>query len=165
MWLRRLAAVCKEELRTEKQRRDAAATISLPDPTVEDFSDGKIQLFKVTLWCPMLYRYFLTTVAVSFLLASDALAQDWPQWRGSQRDGVIAEPITPADKPTLDWTAKIAGGYSGPTVSGKKVYVMDRVTEPNQIERVHCFDQATGENIWTHQYDAIYRGIGYPAGP
>ena len=113
----------------------------------------------------MLNRYFLASVAAVFLLANDALAQDWPQWRGIDRDGVIEKPITPTDKPTLDWTAKIAGGYSGPTVSGGKVYVMDRVTEPNQIERVHCFDQATGENVWTHQYNAIYRGIGYPTGP
>ena len=97
----------------------------------------------------MLNRYFLASVAAVFLLANDALAQDWPQWRGIDRDGVIEKPITPTDKPTLDWTAKIAGGYSGPTVSGGKVYVMDRVTEPNQIERVHCFDQATGENVWT----------------
>ena len=114
----------------------------------------------------MLNRYFLATVVVVFLLANDALAQDWPHWRGVERDGVIAKPITPADgEPELAWTAEIAGGYSGPTVANGKVYVMDRVTEPNQIERVHCFDQATGENVWTHQYDALYQGIGFPAGP
>jgi len=113
----------------------------------------------------MLNRCFLATVGIVFLLANDALAQDWPQWRGSQGDGSIAKPISPADEPSLDWTAKIGGGYSGPTVANGKVYVMDRVTEPNQIERVHCFDQATGENVWTHQYDALYIGIGYPTGP
>ena len=92
-------------------------------------------------------------------------SEDWPQWRGIERDGIIAKPIAPSDEPKLNWTAEISGGYSGPTVANGKVYVMDRVTEPNQIERVHCFDQATGENVWTHQYDALYIGIGYPTGP
>ena len=82
----------------------------------------------------MLNRYFLATVVVVFLLANDALAQDWPHWRGVERDGVIAKPITPADgEPELAWTAEIAGGYSGPTVANGKVYVMDRITDPNQI--------------------------------
>jgi outer membrane protein assembly factor BamB len=98
--------------------------------------------------------------------SQDLFAQDWPQWRGSGREGVLETPIDSAGfEPTLNWTAEVSGGYSGPTVAGGKVYVMDRVTDPEQIERVHCFDQATGKTIWTHQYDAVYEGIGYPAGP
>jgi outer membrane protein assembly factor BamB len=45
------------------------------------------------------------------------------------------------------------------------VYVMDRLTEPKQVERVHCFDAGTGKPIWTHAYEAVYRGVGYEAGP
>lgn len=83
-----------------------------------------------------------------------------------ERDGIIDNPITNLlETPQLNWIEEIAGGYSGPTVVDGKVYVMDRVAEPNQIERVHCFDKATGKNVWTHQYDAVYQGIGYPAGP
>ena len=106
---------------------------------------------------------FIVTVA---LLSNAAIAQDWPQWRGIDRDGIIAEPITPAaDGPKLSWSAKIGSGYSGPTVADGKVYVMDRLTEPKQVERVLCFDQATGDSIWTSTWDAVYKGIGYPAGP
>ncbi|QEG20201.1 outer membrane protein assembly factor BamB family protein [Mariniblastus fucicola] len=108
----------------------------------------------------------LLFIALATSAILDANAQDWPQWRGVDRDGVLATPIKPsADGPKHDWTAEIAGGYSGPTVVDGKVYVMDRVTDPKQIERVHCFDLATGKNVWTHQYDATYQGIGYPAGP
>jgi outer membrane protein assembly factor BamB len=117
-------------------------------------------------WYVMIFRCIAGFVFTLSLLTNVTLSQDWPQWRGVNRDGDIARPITPAaDGPKLNWTAKIAGGYSGPTVAKGKVYVMDRVAEPNQIERVHCFDQATGENVWTHQYDAVYEGVGYPAGP
>ena len=110
----------------------------------------------------------IPSIAVLLLCINSQLAfsQDWPQWRGIDRDGIIAKAITPSDEaPTLTWTQDIAGGYCGPTVADGKVYVMDRVAEPKQIERVHCFDLSTGENVWTHQYDAAYGGIGYPAGP
>ena len=115
----------------------------------------------------MLNRCIPVIVAVVLCVnAAIAFSQDWPQWRGINRDGIIASPIVPSKKaPTLTWTQAIGGGYSGPTVADGKVYVMDRVAEPKQIERVHCFDLATGENVWTHQYDATYQGIGYPAGP
>ena len=99
---------------------------------------------------------FIVTVA---LLSNAATAQDWPQWRGIDRDGIIAEPITPAaDGPKLSWSAKIGSGYSGPTVADGKVYVMDRLTEPKQVERVLCFDQATGDNIWTKHLGRCLQG-------
>lgn len=110
----------------------------------------------------------IPVIAVIILCVNSTLAfsQDWPQWRGIHRDGVIAKPIVPSQEaPTLTWAEEIAGGYSGPTVAGGKVYVMDRVATPKQIERVHCFDLSTGENVWTHEYAAAYKGIGYPAGP
>ena len=113
----------------------------------------------------MLNRCILVVAGLVLCLNSEAFSQDWPQWRGIQRDGIIADPITPSEKPTLNWTMEIGGGYSGPTVANGKVYVMDRVEKPKQIERVHCFDLATGKNIWTHEYDADYVGIGYPTGP
>lgn len=106
-------------------------------------------------------------IAVAVLLSSvpEAIAQQWSQWRGEGRDGVLENTIVPAGEPELNWTVPVGGGYSGPTLADGKVYVMDRVTEPKQIERVHCFDSATGKPVWTHQYDAVYEGIGYPAGP
>lgn len=113
----------------------------------------------------MHYR-FVCTLVFSLFLANVGTSQDWPQWRGVQRDGVIQHELTPRPNgPALNWTADVSGGYCGPTVADGKVYVMDRITEPDQFERVHCFDLQTGDRIWTHQYEATYQGIGYPAGP
>lgn len=118
-------------------------------------------------------RFPVTIVhAAAFSLAVacvPALAADWPQWRGPARDGRWAETglITAFDKPQLElrWKAEIASGYSGPTVAEGRVYVSDRVVTPEQTERVHCFDAATGAKVWTHEYKCEYRGVNYDAGP
>ena len=114
---------------------------------------------------------WLTTIGTFMLavLGGSLQADDWSQWRGSNRDGVWRETgiIDKFDKPQLDivWRAKIGGGYSSPSVADGRVYVTDRMTKPKQIERVHCFDEKTGKTLWTHVYDCVYRGVGYETGP
>jgi len=104
-------------------------------------------------------------------LASNAwmLADDWPQWRGPNRDGVWREEGLVdkfADEQLkVRWRQPIASGYSGPTVADGRVYVTDRVVEPKQLERVLCFDAKSGEPQWSHSYDCAYRDVGYTAGP
>lgn len=96
-------------------------------------------------------------------------ADDWPQWRGPNRDGVWLETgiVEKFDKPQLDieWRAEIGPGYSGPTVADGRVYVTDRQTEPKQVERVLCFRAADGKPLWSHTYACIYEGVQYTAGP
>jgi outer membrane protein assembly factor BamB len=108
-------------------------------------------------------------------------ADDWPQWMGPMRDGVWRETgITTTFKQgrILRWRTPIGAGYSGPAVSGGRVYVMDRRLAPGVgnpenpftkalvpgHERVLCLDEATGSVIWVHEYDAPYT-ISYAAGP
>lgn len=95
-------------------------------------------------------------------------ADEWPQWRGTHRDGVwnetgIIEAFEGPDIP-IRWRVPIGSGYSGPSVANGRVYVTDRLTKPTQIERVHCFDAETGEQLWTFSYECAYR-IDYTAGP
>lgn len=98
---------------------------------------------------------------------SSVLADEWPQWRGAQRDGVwretgVVETLTNVD---VKWRVPISSGYSGPTVVDGRVYVTDRMIKPKQIERIHCFDWETGKTIWSYEYDCEYRNVGYGAGP
>ncbi|MHC5082440.1 MAG: outer membrane protein assembly factor BamB family protein [Planctomycetota bacterium] len=116
----------------------------------------------------------ISRISVLILLAIvwftfPALGSDWPQWRGIDRDGTwhekgILETFPQNPMPTL-WRAKIANGYSGPTVANGRVYVTDRITEPEQKERVLCFDAMSGKSIWTHSYPCKYKKVGYPDGP
>ena len=85
---------------------------------------------------------------VCALLAGVLRGDDWPQWRGPRRDGVWRESgvIEKFEGPEIKtrWRAEVAGGYCGPTVAEGRVYVSDRVTAPEEQERVHCLDAATG---------------------
>lgn len=116
------------------------------------------------------------------LSAGITIAEDWPQWLGTKRDGVwrdtgIIETF-PKDGPKVVWRVQIGMGYTGPAVSNGKVFVMDRVLadgvkspsnpfDKGKIkgdERVLCCDEKTGEIIWERKYPAEY-AISYAAGP
>jgi outer membrane protein assembly factor BamB len=98
-----------------------------------------------------------------------AVADDWPQWRGPERDGVWRETgiVETFAGPTIPhvWRAEVSNGYAGPTVADGRVYVTDRVRDPDEAERVLCFDAATGKPLWIHTYECAYRRVGYPDGP
>jgi outer membrane protein assembly factor BamB len=118
------------------------------------------------LW--LLSRLAPITCVVA-LLAAAAGAADWPQWRGPARDGVWRETnqITrfPAPQIAIKWRAPVAAGYSGPTVADGRVFVSDRIEEPSEQERIHCFDAETGAVRWVHAYPVDYREVSYKAGP
>lgn len=110
----------------------------------------------------------VTIVSCALFASAPAGADDWPQWRGPGRDGVWRESgiVRQFAKERLEplWRAAVSGGYSGPTVAGGRVYVMDRRVEPKQMERILCFDAKTGQPLWTQAYVCEYR-VDYDAGP
>ena len=89
----------------------------------------------------------------------------WNQWRGPDRMGTWTggpdlEKLSSENIEKI-WEVAIGPGYSGPTVSGGRVFVMDYAAG---AERVYCFDAGTGEQAWTHSYPVSY-SVGYPTGP
>ena len=68
-------------------------------------------------------------VLVLFSSALSALADDWPQWRGAERNGKSSETGLlqrwPEGGPPLAW--KVAGlgeGYSSLSVRGNRIFTM-----------------------------------------
>ena len=109
----------------------------------------------------------LVSLALLFVVMT-AQADDWPQWRGPNRDGVwretgILESI-PASGLDVRWRVKVGNGYSGPVVSQGRVFVNDHVFNP-EVERVLCLDEATGKLLWTHSYPTDYKDMEYGNGP
>ncbi|MFT7631365.1 MAG: outer membrane protein assembly factor BamB [Mariniblastus sp.] len=102
------------------------------------------------------------------LIIAPVQADDWTQWRGSNRDGVwresgVISSFTAADlKPV--WRQPIGTGYSSPTVCSGRVFLMD-FDESKSEESVLCFDSKTGQLKWKHTYQSSYQGISYTAGP
>ncbi|WP_425616770.1 PQQ-binding-like beta-propeller repeat protein [Anatilimnocola sp. NA78] len=116
------------------------------------------------------FGFVLFVACAGLLVDSKLQAEDWPQWRGSNRDGVWHETglVEKFKEPQLaiKWRAKIGAGYTGPTIAGGKVYVTDRVPDRNKPEeRIHCFDEQTGAPVWMVSYPCEYGKVGYAAGP
>ena len=58
------------------------------------------------------------------------VADDWPQWRGVERDGVWRETGIVKELPkklSFLWRAPVGMGYAGPAVAAGRVYLLDRV--------------------------------------
>ena len=106
-------------------------------------------------------RISFQTVVLSLLLSLTARTEDWPQWRGPNRNGVWNETGIMESFPTgglkISWRAPIGPGFSSPVVARGRVYVTDsQVSRPKARERVLCFDAKTGKNLWTHFYEVDY---------
>lgn len=77
-----------------------------------------------------------------------APAQDWPQWRGSNRDAVINGFVAPETWPeslTQNWRVIVGFGDAGPALVQGRLYVY---TRQGDQEILMCLDAATGQEIW-----------------
>ena len=100
-------------------------------------------------------RILLT--AVLALTASSASAQDWTQWRGPARDGMIPAAVVPKQWPdaiTRGWSVEIGEGYSSPVVAGGRAFLHSR-RDPNEI--VTAIDIATGKVAWQQTYQSEFK--------
>jgi formylglycine-generating enzyme required for sulfatase activity/outer membrane protein assembly factor BamB len=98
-----------------------------------------------------------------------ASGEDWPRWRGPRGDGTWNAPKLPEEWPDgglpVVWRHDLGGGYGGIAVSGGRVCVLDRQRTPQDVERIHCFDAASGETLWSHSWPVDYSGVSYDNGP
>ena len=97
----------------------------------------------------------LATVVLSLsAVASNRAFDDWPQWRGPNRDGISAEhgllKDWPKTGPPLAWrTAGAGNGYSSFSVADGKLFTLGA---RGSTEYVMAFDAATGKKIWEVQH-------------
>ena len=96
--------------------------------------------------------FVLTAACVLTLPAvvSNRAMDDWPQWRGPNRDGKSAEKGLlkdwPAGGPPLAWQATGAGeGYSSFAVSNGRLYTLGA---KSGTEYLIAYDAASGKRLW-----------------
>ncbi|MEX2315954.1 MAG: PQQ-binding-like beta-propeller repeat protein [Pirellulales bacterium] len=84
----------------------------------------------------------------------NATAQDWPQWRGPNRDAKATGFKAPATWPaalTKKWDVTVGDGVANPSLVGDRLYVIAREGE-NEV--VRCLNTATGGEVWQKSYPA-----------
>jgi len=89
----------------------------------------------------------LISIAVGTLSAQRP-SNDWPQWRGPNRDGSAAAPTDAKAWPeqlTQKWKVDVGLGYATPLVIGNRIYQWARQGER---EVMTAIDADTGKVIW-----------------
>lgn len=84
-------------------------------------------------------------------------SQDWPQWRGLNRDGKVTGFVAPATWPQQlkqAWKVNVGLGASTPALVNNKLYVFTRQADK---ELLLCIDAATGKQLWASE------GVSTPA--
>ncbi len=124
------------------------------------------------------------------LLAGVAFAEDWPEWRGKGRLGVVNETglleMFPESGLKVKWRTPIHSGYAGPSVAAGRVFVTDfetikqaagtqldatmnmrRANGLQGRERIVALEEKSGKVLWTSAWDSDYTGImeSYALGP
>jgi outer membrane protein assembly factor BamB len=100
--------------------------------------------------------------AVTTLVAVPAFAQDWPQWRGPNRDARVAGFVAPEtwpEKLAQKWKVAVGDGVATPALVDGKLYVFARESG-NEV--IRCLNAETGEEIWQEKSPSA--GVGGGAG-
>ena len=94
---------------------------------------------------------------------------DWPQYRGSHRDGVIRSGRTDFDwtaTPTELWRHPVGAGWSSFAVADGRAWTQE---QRGDRECVVCYDVETGQQIWEHadqvRFEEAMGGVGPRATP
>jgi outer membrane protein assembly factor BamB len=109
----------------------------------------------------------LLPLSALLFVASPSFGDDWPQWRGPNRDGISKETGLKKDwskdEPKLLWTYRDAGrGYGGPSVVGNNLYLTG--CRKDEKDFLVCLDTATGKEVWATPYADFYDN-GWGGGP
>jgi outer membrane protein assembly factor BamB len=99
-------------------------------------------------------RSVLAAAGVVLLGTSQTLAQDWPQWRGPNRDAHVTGFQAPSAWPSefaQKWKVAVGDGVSTPALVGDKLFVF---TREGKNEVIRGLDATTGKEIWQDKYEA-----------
>lgn len=99
----------------------------------------------------------LSCALVLLSIASAAVGQEWPQWRGPGRDGAVASFREPTAWPAslrARWKVEIGAGYATPILVGDRLYTFTRQGED---EVLSALDAGTAKVVWRTAYPATFK--------
>ena len=101
------------------------------------------------------HRWF-TLLFCSAFLSVTAVAQEWSQWRGPNRDGNVSDASIPQTWPktlTKEWKVTVGVGHASPVVAEGRIYVFARQGDQ---EVLLSLDAITGKEIWRSSQPIVY---------
>ncbi len=108
---------------------------------------------------------WLRSLVVLFLLAPLALAGDWPQWLGPNRDGSTTEKVAVwKEAPKVVWKQPVGEGNSSPVIASGRVFVHSKIKDKTE-EEVVAYDARTGQEQWRYSYERVPFKSAYGNGP
>ena len=119
----------------------------------------------------MTIRLLLVALATSLLVCA-AVAADWPQYKGPQRNDVSLETGLlkewPAGGPKLLWTWRDAGvGYSGLAIVGERLYTIGGRGESEFLIALDISASGQPRELWAAKVGPLFQWTGnkWSAGP
>jgi outer membrane protein assembly factor BamB len=98
----------------------------------------------------------ISVIAALILFSStNSFSQDWPQWRGINRDSKVTGFKAPATWPAelkQEWKVTVGSGDATPILVGNKMYLN---TRQGDQEEILCLDAATGKELWKTGYASM----------
>jgi outer membrane protein assembly factor BamB len=109
----------------------------------------------------------IRAAVVLVALSGAAVAADWPQFLGPERNGIYRGPALadtwPAKGPRVAWRKTVGQGFAAPVVAGNRLILFHRV---GAQEIVEALDPLTGASVWRYPYPTTYRDdFGFDEGP
>ncbi len=106
-------------------------------------------------------------VLAVLMLVNVVWAEDWPNWRGPNHNGISVEkdwdPLVLNDTAKPAWTAEVGIGFSAITVAGDKAITIGNIGKKTDV--VTCFDAKTGQVVWKYAYPESLTANMYEGGP
>lgn len=136
--------------------------------------DGDLNANLHWRWSPTAEELFLIDTkpeSVPNVLDADSAkvvlsAGDWPEFRGSRRDGVVSDVSIRTDwneqPPKLIWKQRIGPGWSSMIVVGDRLFTQEQRGEK---EAVVCYSATSGQQLWVHEDIARFWEAVSGAGP
>ena len=133
------------------------------------FSSGSLLDPASLSLCSLLMRRFpfswLALVLLGSMVPGGLAGADWPQWRGSNRNGFAAAGESLATLPLEAkrvWKVSVGEGLASPVVADGRVFHFD---SRDGKETVHALDAATARELWSAAVDDSFHDEQGPAGP
>ncbi len=96
----------------------------------------------------------MTVLFIILISLTAAFSQDWPQWRGINRDGKVTGFAAPGTWPKeliMKWKVTVGLGDATPALVAEKLYIF---TRQGNEEVTLCLDAADGKELWRDKYEA-----------